>query len=85
MKKLKGSLIKGAHSKPEESIEFEADSIRIELDHDRVLTITRDLVRGSDGVYVSFCSERAGRTDGIRIVVRPINFAAVALTAETNN
>jgi hypothetical protein len=87
MKKLKGSLIKHAslkETKAEERTGFEVDEIRIELDHDRVFTIRRDLVRGSDGIYVGFWSERVGRTDGVRIVVRPVNFAAVQLTAETN-
>lgn len=87
LKKLKGSLIKHGswkESKLDQSTEFEVDEIRIELDHDRVLSIRRDLVRGNDGVFAGFGTDRVGRTDGIRIVVRPVNFAAVQLTAETN-
>lgn len=82
--KMKAQIVKHAsHGKPQEMVDIEGDEIRISLDHERVFSIRRDLVKGGDGIHVDVWSEREGRTEGVRIVVRPVSFRALNLTVET--
>lgn len=78
MKRLKGTIT----TKDGAAIPLDAESIEIELDHGRSISIRREEVSGSDGLEFHCGIERPNQTANGRFVVRVPNFGYLLLTVE---